>query len=210
MKSRTVLIVFLGNPGRTYEKTRHNAAWMLLPCLAEILNIPDLTPGDRSWKEKFNGLYRTEHPAVLPDGTRLHLLLPMKYMNRSGQSVAAAEKFFSLDGTRMIIVHDDLELPFGAAAVKWAGGTGGHNGLRSIVQALGHNQFYRLRLGIGRPEQQREPQKKGRIQSVSSFVLSRFSPGEESRIPGFLSASAGMLMNQLAENSFSEMRISVE
>ncbi|MCH3919564.1 MAG: aminoacyl-tRNA hydrolase [Sphaerochaeta sp.] len=145
------LIVFLGNPGKEYARTRHNVGFRL----ADVL-FPDA-----SWQKKFHGLYAQEA------GQRL--LKPQTYMNISGQSVAEAYAFFHLHSQEVVVVHDDLELPFGTAKLQLGGGLQGHNGLRSIKTDIGSDQFLRIRIGIGRPPHG----------NAASYVLAPFTPDEE-------------------------------
>jgi PTH1 family peptidyl-tRNA hydrolase len=171
------LVAFLGNPGRQYADTRHNIAWKLadeLPFRAEL-----------SWREKFNGL-AADWKSVDVNTT---LLCPQTYMNRSGDSVAAAARFYKLDVDELLVVHDDLELPFGTLALKHGGGLGGHNGLTSLKQRLGSAAFWRFRLGIGRPQRG----------SVSSYVLSRFDDAESAELPRFLDDAARYLERVIRE-----------
>jgi len=148
------LICALGNPGREYALTRHNYGWMLLARWRP----------DADWSKKFKGEYATIH-----DPRKLILVKPLTLMNLSGESLRAAADFFNIEPEEILILHDDLELPFGQIEPKLGGGLGGHNGLKSIKQHLGTPDFRRLRLGIGRP----------RHGSVSNHVLSRFSKEEE-------------------------------
>ena len=136
------LIAFLGNVGREYERTRHNAAWIA----ADHLNIC----AGISWQHKFRGLYG-RFPAAVSGGAAVHALKPETYMNLSGEAVGEAAQFFKIPPAEILIVHDELELPPAALSLKWSGGLGGHNGLRSIKAALGTPDFWRLRIGIGRP-----------------------------------------------------------
>lgn len=154
----TKLIVGLGNPGPQYQWTRHNAGFMVLDRLAEIIRVSV----DRT---KFNGFYGEGNWL----GERLVLLKPQAYMNLSGRGVAEASRFFKIAPADIIVIHDDLDLPFGQIRLKEGGGHGGHNGLRSIIADLGSADFLRLRVGIGRPD-------KG---SAEKYVLSSF-PVEES------------------------------
>ena len=135
------LIVGLGNPGREYEKTRHNAGFRWVDAIAERKHA--------TWKRetKFSG-YTTQ---VEEDGHEFRLLKPATYMNESGRSVSALLKFFRIELASMLIVHDELDLPPGTVKLKKGGGTGGHNGLEDIVAALGEKGFWRLRIGIGHP-----------------------------------------------------------
>jgi len=150
-----IISTFLGNKGKKFENTRHNLSWMMLRQLSFFKNL--------AWNTKFKGEYAKDRAAGV-------LLKPMTVMNKSGESVAAALSFFKLGPEELIVIHDDLELPFGTAQLKKGGGTGGHNGLRSIVSATGSSDFYRFRLGISRPPAHID---------VSSWVLNRFSPEEE-------------------------------
>ena len=135
------LIVGLGNPGREYEKTRHNAGFRWVDAIAERKRA--------AWKRetKFSG-YTTQ---VEEDGRQFRLLKPATYMNESGRSVSAFLKFFRFELPSMLVVHDELDLPPGTVKLKRGGGTGGHNGLEDIVASLGEKDFWRLRIGIGHP-----------------------------------------------------------
>ncbi|MBC8452571.1 MAG: aminoacyl-tRNA hydrolase [Spirochaetes bacterium] len=168
-----VLIAFLGNPGSTYKKTRHN--YGRLVCSDFEKSFPDL-----SWRKKFNAIF-TE--LKVGEKARILILCPDQYMNKSGISVAACVKFFSIPVEKVLVVHDDLETPFGSYVFQRGGGLAGHNGLRSISGSLGSNDFYRLKMGIGRPVRE----------SVSSYVLNRFSPLEESQLPACIESAAGFL-----------------
>ena len=160
------MIIFPGNPGRQYERTRHNLPWMALDTFSEGRNL--------MWKSKFNGKWSS----VQEGGEKTILLQPLTFMNLTGKSVQNAAAFFKIKTEDILVLHDDLELPFGFLALKKGGGAGGHNGLRSIASNLGGNGFCRLRMGISRP---------GR-QSPASYVLDRFSREEEAELPDFLNA----------------------
>ncbi|MFW5995401.1 MAG: aminoacyl-tRNA hydrolase, partial [Spirochaetia bacterium] len=164
------LCVFLGNPGREYVHSRHNAGFMLAGLHRSTRNA--------SWQEKFHGQYAE----VLDGGRKIHLLKPQTFMNKSGISVAAAASFFKVDVRGDLVVHDELELPFGTVGYRLGGGLGGHNGLRSVAERLGSKDFARLRIGIGRP----------RGGSVSSYVLSQFNSDEKAVLERVLHAAADM------------------
>lgn len=149
------LLVFLGNPGKAYERSRHNIGFMLSTWVWP----------SAIWTEKFNGLVSNM------DGYRL--LKPQTFMNESGRSVRACIDFHRYAVDEMLVVHDDLELPFGTSRLQKGGGLQGHNGLKSIHSHIKDDGFYRLRIGIGRPERG----------SVASFVLSRFKEDEEIALP---------------------------
>lgn len=153
-----LLVVGLGNPGPQYARNRHNVGFMVLEALARDLGIAV----DRS---KFKGRMGTGGA----EGHSLVLLRPETYMNLSGESVSAARSFFGVDIGDILVIHDELDLPYGTIRLKVGGGVAGHNGLRSIQEQLGSQAFARLRIGIGRPP-------KG---SVTKFVLSDFAPGDE-------------------------------
>ncbi len=146
------LIVGLGNPGNEYELTRHNIAWTLLDTHPEI--------GSGSWKDKFKGSYTD----INLNGNKVYALKPMTYMNLSGESVRPLCDFFKIKPEEVLVIQDELDLPFGQLHFKKGGGLAGHNGLKSINSHLGTPEFYRMRLGIGRPVHG----------SVSNWVLSKF------------------------------------
>jgi PTH1 family peptidyl-tRNA hydrolase len=192
------LAVFLGNPGDEYTRNRHNAGRLL----AEKLPFY----GALTWKKKFKGLYAPVEMAVVPhalpqDLRRLHLLMPETYMNLSGRAVRSAAAFFKIPPREIIAVHDELELPPGTVSLKYGGGLGGHNGLRSIKAELGTGDFWRLRIGIGRPPG-RLPGEGGPPGSggdVSGWVLSAFSAAEEDALEASLSAAAELLVRSFTE-----------
>ena len=152
-----LLVAGLGNPGREYASTRHNAGWMVLDELARREG--------GSWRSKFSG----QLSETRLDGARLALVKPETYMNESGKSIAAAARFFKAPVDAVLVVHDDVDLEEGRLQAKLGGGLAGHNGLRSIVQALGSQEFLRLRIGVGRPG-------RGDRRSVADYVLAPFEP----------------------------------
>ena len=133
------LVVFLGNYGREYEKTRHNVAWIFEKSLSITQSL--------SWQKKFNGNYASTEI----DGQRIYFLKPETYMNNSGLSIIEIANFFKIKAEETLVVHDELELPFGTVSFKWAGGLGGHNGLRSTKAVFNTADFWRLRFGISKP-----------------------------------------------------------
>ncbi|MCK5154284.1 MAG: aminoacyl-tRNA hydrolase [Spirochaetales bacterium] len=170
------MVVFTGNPGREYEKTRHNIGWMVLD---------SFTGSDSfTWKKKFNGQW-TDY---FTGSDKIIFLKPETFMNNTGKSVQAAAHFFKIKPEEIIVIHDDLELDFEKIVLKKGGGTGGHNGLRSINQHLGTSEYYRLRLGISRPVHG----------SVSSHVLGRFSPDEEIGLQVFIPRTVTVLEDILS------------
>ncbi len=128
------LIAFLGNPGKEYKETRHNAGFLFADDLYQ----------NAVWKVKFHSAFYEEN------GRKI--LKPMTMMNLSGTAISEAASFYKLKADEILIVHDDLELPLGKAKLQKGGGLQGHNGLRSIKERIGSDAFYRLRIGIGRPQ----------------------------------------------------------
>jgi PTH1 family peptidyl-tRNA hydrolase len=152
------LIVGLGNPGADYEQTRHNAGFWLVDNLANSL------PNARLQRESgFNAMVAK----TIIGGTQLWLLEPQTYMNRSGQSVGAIARFYKIQPDEVLVVHDELDLMPGAAKLKKGGSSGGHNGLKDITAALGTQDYWRLRIGIG------HPRTLNLNQPVADFVLHR-------------------------------------
>jgi PTH1 family peptidyl-tRNA hydrolase len=152
-----LLVAGLGNPGRQYERTRHNVGWMVVDELARRR--------DGSFRSKFAGQL-----AEVRDGElRLALLKPETYMNVSGRSVSEAARFFKVEPGALLVVHDDVDLEPGRLQARLGGGLAGHNGLRSIAEVLGTQEFLRLRIGVGRPA-------RGDRRPVAEYVLSAFEP----------------------------------
>lgn len=155
-----LLVVGLGNPGREHERDRHNVGWMVADELARRM--------DGRWRAKFSG----QLAEFRLDGLRLALLKPETFMNDSGRSVAAATRFFKVEPGSLLVVHDDVDLEPGRLQARAGGGLAGHNGLRSLAQALGTQEFLRLRIGVGRPG-------RGDPRSVADYVLSPFELEED-------------------------------
>ena len=153
--SRDLLVAGLGNPGREYERTRHNVGWMVVDELARRHG--------GSWRSKFSGRLCE----VRIDAQRVALLKPETYMNESGRSVAPAMRFFKLPPEALLVVHDEGDFDLGRLQGRRGGGLAGHNGLRSVAAHLATPEFLRLRVGVGRPE-------RGDSRSLSDFVLSEF------------------------------------
>ncbi len=162
------LIVGLGNPGQGYEKTRHNVGFLFLDDLIRETGV--------SWsmQSKFDGLLAES----VISGTKVLLLKPTTFMNRSGQSVGKVAKYYKVTPEEILVVHDELDFNPGMLRLKKGGGHAGHNGLRDIISHLDSNDFYRLRVGIGRPSA-------GKL--VADFVLSAPSKVEYTEIDKALS-----------------------
>ncbi|NKY88650.1 aminoacyl-tRNA hydrolase [Nocardia veterana] len=165
------LVVGLGNPGAEYERTRHNAGFLVADVLAERI-------GGRFTVHKKSGADLVE---ARLDGRKVLLAKPRSYMNVSGRPVAALARFFSVPATEIIVVHDELDLPFGTVRLKRGGGEGGHNGLRSISNALSTKDYLRVRFGVGRPPGRQDP---------ADFVLKPFSAAERKEVPVLVEQAA--------------------
>lgn len=152
------VVVGLGNPGKEYAATRHNIGFIFLDYLAE------------KYRFTFKGTkWQAETAKDLSWGYPVLFVKPQTYMNRSGSAVRAIADFYQIDADRIIVVHDDLDLPLGRTKIMTNRGAGGHNGIRSLIEHLGGNDFVRVRVGIGRPDN---------ADRVSDFVLSRFGQEE--------------------------------
>jgi PTH1 family peptidyl-tRNA hydrolase len=159
------LIVGLGNPGPEYEQTRHNAGFWLVDNLANSL------PATRLQRET---RFQAQVAKSVLAGHEVWLLEPQTFMNRSGQSVGALVRFYKIAPDEILVVHDELDLAPGVAKMKKGGSAGGHNGLKDITAALGTQDYWRLRLGIGHPRTQASQQ------AVADYVLHR--PRKEEQV----------------------------
>lgn len=159
------LLVGLGNPGPEYEKTRHNAGAWLVQSIADDANLP------LRLETKFHGC----SGQVSIGNTTCRLLLPTTFMNHSGRSVQAVANFYKITPDNIVVAHDELDIPYGVVKLKKGGGHGGHNGLRDICNALGSNDFYRIRIGIGHP---------GHKDKVLNYVLGPPSKEQREHIEG--------------------------
>jgi peptidyl-tRNA hydrolase, PTH1 family len=155
-----LLVAGLGNPGPRHERDRHNVGWMVVDEIARRRNA--------SFRSKFSG--RVGDARI--DDRRLALLKPETYMNESGRSISAAARYYKVAPGDVLVVHDDVDLELGRLQARAGGGLAGHNGLRSIAQALGTSDFLRLRIGVGRPG-------RGDQRDVAAFVLAPFEVHED-------------------------------
>jgi PTH1 family peptidyl-tRNA hydrolase len=180
------LIVGLGNPGPEYEQTRHNAGFWLVDNLANSL------PGTRLQRDsRYNAMLSKTSIA----GNEVWLLEPLTFMNRSGQSVGALARFFKIAADEVLVVHDELDLMPGIARLKKGGSAGGHNGLKDITAALGTQDYWRLRLGIG------HPRSLSLQQQVADFVLHRPRREDQDLIDQAIEKSL-QVMPQIVEGKF--------
>ncbi|MDR0552189.1 MAG: aminoacyl-tRNA hydrolase [Spirochaetaceae bacterium] len=183
------LAVFLGNPGNEYRNARHNAGWMLAEKMA----------AGAAPLKRFKGAYTAARigggGGIIANPRICHFLLPETYMNNSGEAAREAASFFKIKAEAVLVVHDELEMKLGEAGFKFGGGLGGHNGLRSIASCLGTPDFWRLRLGIGRPGGVKE-----RGQDILNWVLGNFTAEEKERFDLVLDAAADALKLALEIN----------
>ncbi len=174
MSDSVQLIAGLGNPGDGYRDTRHNAGFWFVDAVAR----------------RYAGALRADRRVhgdvgqVLVGAHRLHLIKPMTFMNRSGMAVAALARFYKIPAEQILVVHDELDLPAGVARLKFGGGHGGHNGLRSLISQLGTRDFRRLRLGIGHP---------GPGNDVVGYVLRRPAATDMQAIAQSIDAALALL-----------------
>ena len=186
------LVAFLGNPGPEYAGNRHNAGRMLIGALPFSSSL--------SWQKKFHAFYTAVDSrqiiSALADGitselpAKYHFLMPETFINCSGEPVFQAASFFKINANEILVAHDELEIPLGCLSLKFSGGLGGHNGLRSMKACFGSADFWRLRIGIGRPNHN----------DISGWVLSDFMPDETDRVQTVLDSGAALLMQSLSRN----------
>ncbi len=176
----TWLVVGLGNPGPTYAATRHNVGYLVTDVLAARMGA--------SWKS-----HKGSHAEIVEGhlvNERVVLARCRSYMNESGGPVSALAKFFHVETDHLIAIHDELDIDFGALRIKFGGGDNGHNGLKSIRQSITTGDFFRVRVGIGRPP--------GR-QSVHDFVLKPYSAAERKDLPTYVEEAADAIESLISE-----------
>lgn len=166
------LIVGLGNPGKMYEKTRHNTGYLVMDALANALHLPAWTNAPQNIQAKISDM--------LVEGEKIIFAKPETFMNNSGFAVAALMKYFSIPGDKLLVAHDDLDIPLGEIKAQHSRGAAGHNGVDSVIQQLGNKDFSRVRVGIA-------PARKPA--DAAKFVLGRFGLFEKSRIKNGVKAA---------------------
>jgi peptidyl-tRNA hydrolase, PTH1 family len=171
--------VGLGNPGVRYRKTRHNIGFQVVDCLAQKRKISTLTKR-----------FRSQFGTGWIDSEQVALIKPITYMNLSGEAVAKAAGFFRLKVEDLLVIHDDLDLPFGRLRFKQRGGDGGHQGIRSIIDRMGGDNFLRLKVGIGRPPDGVDP---------ADYVLTPFSNSERNALEEVVNLAAESIETALLE-----------
>lgn len=170
------LVVGLGNPGKTYAETRHNAGFRFIGALLRTAG------GSLKPEKRFGG----DAGRIELGDRQLWLLMPTTFMNASGEAVAKLARFYKITPENILVVHDEIDLPPGTVRLKSGGGHGGHNGLRDIINKIGSKDFMRLRIGVGHP---------GAAHQVESYVLKKASQAEQQQIDSAIDAS----LNQVDE-----------
>ena len=166
------MIVGLGNPGPEYRHTRHNLGWLVLEHAA------------CRWRVDFSKQHLAWEASANIHGKPVLLIRPLAWMNRTGPVVQEILISRQLTPSDLVVVYDDLDLPFGVVRIKTRGGAGGHNGVRSVLESVGSDEFCRMKVGIGRPCE---------FQETVEYVLSPFSPDEESGLEAVLDNSVNAL-----------------
>lgn len=179
------LIAGLGNPGKEYHRNRHNIGFMLVSRLAKQLNV---------------AFSRVQSRALVTDtnyqGNKVILAKPQTYMNLSGQAIASLVRFYKIELIHLLVVYDDVDLPFGRIRIRPSGGSGGQKGMQSIINQLGTQDFPRMRLGIGRPPGS---------QGASSYVLRDFSGEDAEFLPSVLDRGVQAVLTFISEDLPSAM-----
>ena len=175
----------LGNPGKRYARGRHNLGYRVVDCLAGEQYIAVT-------EKKYHSLVVSWQL----DGEKVLLVKPQSYMNRSGEAVRSLFRYLPVSTEDLVVVHDDLDLPFGRIRIRAKGGAGGHRGVLSILEALGNEHFFRVRVGIGRPPGGVDP---------TDYVLSPFSPGETPLVEQAVSRAAEAVQSLLEDGSHQAM-----
>lgn len=187
------LVVGLGNPGAKYERNRHNIGFRVVDELARKHNLP-------AWSTKLGGDTTAGIVTTERGRERAVLLKPMEFMNLSGFAVQRTAAFHKVDADQILVVHDEIDLPFGSVRLKNGGGHGGHNGLRSIHEQLGAGGFARLRMGIGR-----DPNARPGAKDAAGWVLSDFPAAQQAAVEAMIAAGCEDLECVLAKGIVAAM-----
>lgn len=175
------IVVGLGNPGKRYANTRHNVGFMVVEKLAQKLG----------WSFHEEGRFYGRHAKGMIENRPIHLLLPETYMNESGQAVRAILHFYKGLAPDVLIVHDDIAIPFGSLRIRMRGSPGGHNGLKSIEACLGSPNYPRLKVGIGDEREERD---------LKDHVLAPFTDEEQKELSKFIDHAADVVYDLLRED----------
>lgn len=185
MATDTYLIVGLGNPGQQYARTRHNMGWMVVERLADQHRL------------SFDRLqFKARVASGMARDRRVVLAKPLTYMNLSGEAVGPLVRFYKIPLERLLVVYDEIDIPFNTLRLRAEGGAGGHRGMRSIIQSLGSQDFARLRVGVGRPPDGRE---------AADHVLAPWTKEEAAQAPALVERAALAVETWLTEGILSAM-----
>lgn len=176
---RKMLIVGLGNPGREYEKTRHNAGFMAVDFFMNKKAV--------GFTEKFGGLFNK----LRVNDNDVFILKPLTYMNNSGQSVIQVVNFYKIHPSDVVVIHDDMDIPVGEVKYKTKGSAGGHNGLKSIIAHLGTQDFKRVKIGVSKPDEM----------TVIDHVLGKFSKEDRRLIDNVIETNVYRFLDLYIQNS---------
>ncbi len=179
------LIVGLGNPGKEYAGTRHNAGYEVVELLAERLNV-------KLNKLKFNSVYGE----TFINGEKVLLVKPVTYMNRSGIAVSEIMNFYKIPIDKLIVIYDDIDIPLGTLRIRQKGSSGTHNGMKSIIKSIGSEEFPRIRVGIGRNDNM----------DLADYVLQKFSSSERDKILSIIEKAAEAVIEVIETNIDSAMQ----
>ena len=188
-EEKAIVFVGLGNPGKKYEMTRHNMGFLVIECFAHLHGTP--LKEEKKLKAKIGKCQIGEWT--------VHLLMPLTYMNVSGQAVQKYINYFKLTPDNVVVVTDDVAIPFGELRLREKGSAGGHNGLKSVEQHLGSNQYVRLRMGIGRDLHP--------SQELSDYVLDPFNKSEAEQLPALMNQGVKALELLLKESLQNAMNV---
>jgi peptidyl-tRNA hydrolase, PTH1 family len=186
-----VLVVGLGNPGPAHAGDRHNVGFMVVDALRGALGLPE-------YKSKFGGLFTVGQPPQAR--VKVMLLEPQAFMNRSGESVRAAVTFYRVLPEDLVVVHDELDLPWSQVRLKLGGGHAGHNGVRSVIESLGTPEFVRVRVGIGKAPP-------WFVGGGADWVLSPFTSAERAELPATIDAAAQAVLRVIEDGTARAMAI---
>ena len=185
MSQDPYLIVGLGNPGPQYARTRHNVGWLVVEKLADAYGL---------------GFDRLQFKARVAQGTahgqRLILAKPLTYMNLSGEAVGPLLRFYKVNMDHLLLIYDEMDIPFGTLRIRPSGGAGGHGGMKSVIATLGTENFARVRVGVGRPPPGWDP---------PDFLLSAWTKDEETHVPALVERAAQAAHTWLTEGLLTAM-----
>lgn len=201
------LIIGLGNPGEKYEKTRHNLGFMVLEHFLKDFELEKNTQwtdnkkfksdiAEIEWSSKARS--RSARQQGTPNWEKVILVKPKTYMNNSGLAVSLLTTYYKLPTTDVFIIHDELDLPLGSMKIRLGGSSAGHNGVSSIIETLGTDKFWRIRLGIG-TEKVIEKMAKHKVKNTEDYVLSSFSGQEKGKIKNLVK-NATSALKEILEN----------